>query len=144
MIIIGIDPGKTTGLAWGDTELMTTGGAEISFDDFGDWLNTSLARLKAEGKDVRVACERFTIAAGTIKKSQDAHWALEAIGVARYISRCYGVEFIMQHPSDVKGAVSDEKLKKAGWYIPGKGHANDALRHVSMAMIHFKIRPPWV
>jgi hypothetical protein len=143
MIIIAIDPGKTFGLAIYDISKKTMTGSECDFADFGDWLNVSLGNLHAANVAVLVACERFTIGAGTIKRSQDAHWALEGIGVARYVTACYGYEFVLQSVADAKRFATDEKLRKAKWYIPGKGHANDAIRHAAMALTKLQIPPPW-
>jgi hypothetical protein len=143
MIIIAIDPGKTCGLAIYDVTKKEMTGKEISFSDFGDWLNSSLANLKAADVPVLVACERFTIGAGTIKRAQDAHWALEGIGVARFITNCYRYQFLLQSPTDAKGFAKDQHLRKADWYIPGRGHANDAIRHAALALASLQIPPPW-
>lgn len=143
MIIIGIDPGKTCGLAIYDVHEKTMVGSEVDFFDFGNWLNASLHNLHAANVAVLVACERFTIGAGTIKRSQDAHWALEGIGVARYVSSCYGFEFKLQMAVDAKKYATDTHLRKCGWYVKGLGHANDAIRHATLAMASLQIPPPW-
>ena len=144
MLIISLDPGKVTGLAFYTVETEHMEGSEIGFDDFGDWLNVSLTNLKAQGTDVLVVIERFTIFASTAKKSQDAHWSLELIGVTRYLCHCHDVSLLMQLPGDAKHYANDEKLRRAGWYVKGKGHANDAIRHVALAMNSLRIPPPWV
>ena len=143
MIIIGIDPGRTFGLAIYDIPKKTMTGSEVGFDDFGNWLNSSLNNLKAADIAVLVACERFTIGAGTIKRSTDAHWALEGIGVARYVTSCYGYQFKLQMAPDAKKFATDAHLRKADWFIPGKGHANDAIRHAALALASLQIPPPW-
>jgi hypothetical protein len=143
MIIIAIDPGRTCGLAIYDIAEKTMIGSEVDFFDLGDWLNASLHNLKSANVAVLVACERFTIGAATIKRSADAHWALEGIGVARYVTTCYGFDFKLQSPSDAKGFATDGHLRKAEWYIPGKGHANDAIRHAVLALAGLQIAPPW-
>lgn len=140
MIFIGVDPGKTVGLAVYDTDdAESMMGTQILFDDLGDWLNVSLANLK--GRDVTVACERYTIR--SLKVAADAHWAIEIIGIVNYLCRCYSVPVIMQMPSDAKNFATDLKLRKAKWYMPGKNHANDAMRHIGLAMASLKITPPW-
>jgi hypothetical protein len=143
MIIIAIDPGRTCGLAIYDIAEKTMVGSEVDFFDFGNWLNASLNNLKNANVPVLVACERFTIGAATIKRSQDAHWALEGIGVARYVTTCYGFEFKLQAVADAKKYVTDAHLRKCGWFIRGKGHANDAIRHATLAMASLQIPPPW-
>jgi len=139
-IIIGIDPGKTVGLAVYDLVTEEMLGTQVVFDDFGDWLNISLANLK--GKNVHVAIERYTIR--SLKVAADAHWAIECIGVAKYLCKCYSVSLTLQSPNDAKGFADDIKLRKAKWYVPGRQHANDAIRHVALLMASLKIAPPWV
>lgn len=142
MIIIGVDPGKTVGVAVYDMNVEESEpiGTQIEFNDFGDWLNIMLANVK--DKEVLVAIERFTIR--TLKTANDAHWAIECIGVARYLCKCYGVNLIFQSPNDAKRYATDQKLRIAKWYVPGRDHANDAIRHVSLAMASLKIPPPWL
>jgi hypothetical protein len=143
MIIIGIDPGKTTGLAVYDLVTQEMMGTQVTFDDFGDWLNLSLSNLVAqrERSDILVVCEIFTLR--SLKFAADAHWAMECAGAARYLAHAYDITFKMQNANDAKNLVSNEKLRKAQWYIPGKDHANDAMRHVGLAMMGLKIVPPW-
>lgn len=145
MIVIGIDPGKAVGTALYSVDSNTLLGQEIPFDNFGDWLNQTLANLKAE-PDILIACERFTIGADTIRgKQADAHWAIEVIGVTRYLARCYTRVIEFQLVSPVKAFSPDTRLREIGWYITGKGHANDAVRHVVYVMSNIlKIYPPWV
>ena len=139
MIIIGVDPGKTTGVATYNLETEEMVAMQITFEDFGDWLNASLFNLKDQ--EVVVGCENFIIR--SIKFAQDAHWALENIGITRYLCHCYEKRFILQDPSNAKNFANDSKLRVAKWYLPGKGHANDAMRHVGLVMATLKIRPPW-
>lgn len=55
-------------------------------------------------------------------------WSLETIGLIRYFADKYQVPFIMSSPSQHKGLISDKVIKKAGLWVPGKGHAMDSVR----------------
>lgn len=41
---------------------------------------------------------------------------------------------VMQQPSSAKTAVTDKRLKDWGLWMPGKPHANDAMRHLVLAV----------
>jgi hypothetical protein len=142
VIFIAIDPGKTVGTAMYDTELNVLTGQEVEFEDMGDWLNVQLATLV--NQEVVVACERFTISSGTLRKTADAHWAIEGIGITKYLAHCYRRKLVLQLVGDAKGLSKDERLREVGWYIVGKGHATDAVRHVIYCMANeYKMYPPW-
>lgn len=130
MIVLGVDPGKKTGWAAYDLDrLELTGAAEAPQDEFVDkivpWLEASPAG------SVTIACERFVITGGTIKKSRgDENWSIEQIGILRQTARRYGHGFKLQNANDAKKFATNDRLRLIGWYVPGRGHANDALRHV--------------
>lgn len=41
---------------------------------------------------------------------------------------------VMQQPSSAKTSVTDKRLKDWGLWMPGKPHANDAMRHLVLAL----------
>jgi hypothetical protein len=144
MILLGVDPGKTVGLAVYNTITEEMMGSQIVFDDFGDWLNLSLGNVRKDpnlDQDIKVACERYAIR--SLKYAADAHWAIEIIGITRYLCKCYSVPLTLQHAGVAKQYANDIKLRKAKWYVPGRDHANDAIRHVALLMASQKIVPPW-
>lgn len=127
--VIAIDPGKTTGYAaWQEGHAEPWSGQESDCVAFGKrldlWLGSSHLRTT-------VVIERFIINVKTVGNSQ-APWSLELIGVARYLAAKYDAEFELQTPADAKSFMPDDRLKKLGWYMPGKVHANDALRHLGL------------
>lgn len=130
--VVAIDPGKTTGFAvWPD----------IKADQDPDTLNFGRrleAWLSAWNGPTVVVVERFIINVNTVGHSQ-APWSLELIGVARYLAFKHHCEFVLQSPSDAKKFMSNERLKKLGWYFPGKVHANDALRHLGLYVFTHKL-----
>lgn len=135
MRILAVDPGKTTGWAFLNTNaydyhkspaiviLPQVGEYEWYefLERYEDWLYS--------GKiDVTVS-ESFIISRETLKKTRQ-NYSLEAIGVMRYMSQRKGREFVLQAPSVAKSFATKEKLDKLGWWPKGQDHAQDASRHL--------------
>lgn len=120
--VLAIDPGLKTGVALYD--LLSE---EMTAFEVGDTLGGVLEELIERWRPAVVA-ERFTITAATIRNSA-APWSLEWIGVARYLAGKYGCTFTLQLPVNAKRFGTDARLKRLGWWLPGKGHAADAQRH---------------
>lgn len=137
--LFAVDPGKVTGWSWwkvGDAEPVT---GEDEFDPF-----CSLAEgwLETHGRDTLVIVESFIVTPQTAKKSQ-APWSLEVIGVLRWLASKYRAGFEMQKPSEAKSFVSNERLRKVGWWHRGgEGHARDALRHLLLAGVRHRVVDP--
>lgn len=128
--IFGVDPGKMTGFSRVDAGVWQ-GAWELPMDDFLAYAEGYMLERHREGVQAVVACEDFKITVQTAKKSQgDRQWSLEQIGVLRWMARKYGHTFELASPSDAKRFGPDEKLKAAGWWIPGRGHGNDATRQI--------------
>jgi hypothetical protein len=138
--VLAVDPGLTTGWAvyMGDPSIVNSGedaDPQLFVDRAAAWIASAPAGSA-------VACERFTITAETGKLTQ-APWSLEIIGAVRWLSRKYGLAFLEQAPGDAKGLCDNARLKKLGWWhVGGEGHANDALRHLVLALV--RIRDPWM
>lgn len=137
MIIIASDPGLTTGVAEYDSSsaapLNTFQlGVEEYFDYLANRVRDEAQRCLIDGVDldVRLVVESFIITVNTAKNTQ-AGWSLELIGVNKFIAHRFGLKPpTLQSPSVAKTFAPDGKLKHVGWYRPGKGHANDAARHL--------------
>lgn len=130
-VVVTVDPGKMTGLS-GVYRDGTFFSLETNFDQTCRHL-IELAN-KYRGAMILVA-ESFIIGPQTVKNTQ-APWSLELIGVARMVSRLYcGRDLHMQSPAEAKRFSSDQRLKNLGWYKSGKGHANDAARHLLLVMV---------
>ena len=135
-IIIAVDPGKATGVACfglksgSEPEMIMAG--EYQPHEFAAPLRSLLSECSAEGINVEIVCERFTINAQTVRNSQ-APYSLEQIGVLKQIMRDAGMkdsELKYQSPADAKRMFSNEAIKKLGyWHRGGAGHALDAIRH---------------
>lgn len=129
MKIIGIDPGLTTGFAMYDT---STGLFEAKEYERAV-LYRRLDRLvwlgsHNESSRPTIVIESFTINAKTAKKSQQPD-ALRVIGAVDYLRQTGGI-LIQFSPTTRKAFATDAKLKKLGWFSGGRGHADDAARHV--------------
>lgn len=129
MIIVGIDPGNVTGMAWWDLDKEDpTQWLEQPYDGFGNALRKWIdwGRLKEE--EITVGVEKYTMTPG-IKTAQP--YALMNMGIIEDQCRLYGVPFHYHLPSTTKRQVSNTLLRKLGWWTPTKdGHVNDALRVV--------------
>lgn len=130
MIVLSVDPGTMTGYAVLDTteEVPTADQAEFKVfqhrvaEQFGDRI------------DVQLVIERFVLNAGSIRKSREGmHDAIQTIGVLEFLARENGWPTpVYQLPADVMRMVDNAALRNLGWYARGKGHANDALRHLAV------------
>lgn len=141
MRILTIDPGHTTGIAFKD---FATSEAPVTYMPIGliAAYGHFFSLIANEGPDL-IVCEKFTITAGTAKKSRGgSNEAIELIGVARYAAWNHGVNFEEQMPSDAKNFCSDVKLRRLSWYVPGPDHARDALRHLVLAGVRHGVLDP--
>lgn len=125
--ILAYDPGKTTGWAQFTDEPFTFKSGEVSFQEIGEQLDRLGGADLPIGKTA-VVVENFTVTRATSMNHQ-APWSLEVIGLLRYFALRNDLPFILQRPSNVKGLITDEVLRKAGVWDKGHPHARDALRH---------------
>jgi hypothetical protein len=133
MLILAVDPGKTTGWAFKNTSEFQVKYAESMGIQFGEfkWFEF-LDRYQAwmmEGHIDVTVCESFIITRETLKKTRQ-NWSLEAIGVMRFLSAQRGKEFVLQSPGEAKKFATNDKLKKIDWWPTGQDHAQDAARHL--------------
>lgn len=132
---IGIDPGETNGLAvWDGT---------IRFDLSGQLTRKELSEFMSfYCSDIRhVQIEKFTITGHTTKTKVN-YAPLYTIGEAMYFAHCCEYPIELSTPAQVKTRFSDSALKKAGWYIPGKGHCMDAMRHLALSLTKHRLVDP--
>lgn len=138
MIIVGVDPGKVTGLAvWWNPAFYTF------IDDFQP-LQTAevtdhaaviavLRRLLMTDVPLLIACERFVNQpGGKLSAQPEAPWV---IGAIRSFADEVNVKLVFHAPGPAKKIAPDSLLRRLGWYTPGgDGHANDAARHIVMGL----------
>lgn len=141
MRVMAVDPGKVSGYAiWLPGEAQSFWSGEMSHLDFLDWAMPRILEKRFDS----VACESFVITMATLQKSRGENWSLESIGALRWACHRSGTEFALQTPADAKKFSTDSKLKTVDFYTPGKGHANDAARHLLLLMVRKKMFDPVV
>ncbi len=129
--ILALDPGLTTGIALYDREENRFHSEQQNFDGTCAVL---LQQASHKGEDLVIVSEAFIITPATPKNTQ-APWSLELIGVARMVSRTWCKrDLAKQDAASAKRFSSDARLKHMGWHKPGKGHANDAARHLLLLL----------
>ena len=142
MIVMAVDPGKTTGFAlldWREgypvPEVQYS--AELDFKEYAIKVKECLPHSQ-NTSNFYVACESFIINAQTVRNSQ-APYSLEAIGVLKYLCWESGYDpsqIAFQAPVNAKNMFPNPKLKALGtWHRGGDGHANDAIRHGLLRMV---------
>lgn len=87
--------------------------------------------------------ERFTISERTIKASR-VDDPLDVIGYLKYAAWRCGFPYAMTKPDAVMRTYTDAALKRAGMFTRGKGHANDATRHLAYALVKDRVLDPKV
>lgn len=147
-VILGVDPGKMTGLALYEVASNRLVAWESTNDDALDWCRQRLESTPSDVQRILVACELFVVTVETAKKATgDEMWSIEAAGVLRHLCRWTGHTYDgTQTASAAKRFASNRDLRSVGWYVTGgKGHHNDAIRHVVLARARtLRQAPPWV
>jgi hypothetical protein len=126
-LIIGVDPGDTTGLARWDGEMFFRAQVNVC----SEHILTYVRHIIKPGD--LVVCERFVIGTGTARKHRAVR-ATEVIGALREYTLEHNARFVLQSAADAKRFASNKLLRRIGWYTPGLTHANDAARHVLLAV----------
>lgn len=141
-VIVGIDPGFTTGVF---VRFSDGGGSEnqLARDDIGWYFNTTLRGLAVlyGPESVHVAIERYIITARTAKLSQQPD-ALEVTGAIGVLAAVHGITDVRQYLKANLKFASDDMLRTMGWYNPKMRHANDAARQAS-ALLKEVDYPRW-
>lgn len=134
MIVLGCDPGKMVGACvWSEGKMLHQG--ECDHLEFMGWADQVIPMYAAW--DLRVVCEQFDVGPETLTKRADVHWATDVIGALWWACVKAEVPFV-RSPRIAKKFGDDLKLKQAGWFLPGKGHANDAARHCLTYLVNQK------
>lgn len=134
--VLAYDPGVTTGVAIFDgTCVERPHAGEWGVDQFVDWCFMTITERKW---DVVIG-ERFFITEATLRTGREGQVSIELNGVVRQLCRRANVPFHEQSSSAAMSFMTDDKLRALGWYRPGFGHANDALRHLGLFAVEHKI-----
>lgn len=149
-ILIGVDPGKTTGLflysntprfGFLDRQFMRD---EVAADDMPKRISDLIVKSTdyVGYSQVHVAVERFIITGRTAKLSQQTD-ALEVTGMVRAFARLHTSNPIRQYMKANLKFANDGALKCAGWYSSKLGHSTDAARQ-TYALLKDVDYPEWL
>jgi hypothetical protein len=118
--MMSIDPGKTSGFAF-----YTPYPLEWKCQQQKYTLDAFLQVINDFCPDV-IVCESF------VHTHRDAvdYTPVKFIGLVEWYVERRDILLVLQTPGYGKGYFTNEKLKKLGLYVPGKGHAMDAYRHL--------------
>jgi len=130
-VVIWLDPGKTTGIAFYDTVDGYFTSSQYDFAATGEYLDGMMTTWN----DLAIGWEQYIIAPG---HSGTAAFSLEVIGMTRWLAHHHDVLVLPAVPSAARKLGSDDKLKKLGWYTPGTRHANDAAAHMLAWLLRTK------
>lgn len=133
--LVAIDPGLMTGVAVWTPETPKPIGFELPIENFYEWVRDTLV---SGFEKYDVVCEAFVISQRTVKGTAQPY-SLELIGLLKWVCWLRGHTFSLQQASSAKRFADDARLKAIAWYIPGRGHANDALRHMFLHCVKEKI-----
>lgn len=135
-VVLAIDPGKTCGLA------------EFSFDYRKTWVGYQFRRYDVidhiekimdwTWKDVikgriLVVTEKYIITPKTSQLSQQPD-ALKINGALEWLCYKYGHVYEEQPQGTAKKMAKDWRLRELNFFVPGRDHANDAARHLILAL----------
>lgn len=143
--IVGVDPGKTTGLFFClvyrlvDEEVTQHGvlldRSQVAADQAHVHVDGILEVFRdcdLEPRRLHVAVEKYIITKRTARLTQQ-HDALEVTGAVKAVADKHDAHVWQFTPSRTKKFASDETLDRVGWFprkMRGQRHARDAARQV--------------
>lgn len=130
-MILSVDPGGTTGVALWNTHVLedpTFYEVPGGLLGFVDWMeeNTDQHELSL------IICESFIPRPGARSMQYDALWIGGYLQAGAHLRR---ISFKFQSPATAKSFSTNDKLKAAGFYPVGLGHAQDAARHLLVHVV---------
>lgn len=137
--ILGIDPGKATGIALWIPSIFPYDiydSAELALAEIRPWV----AQRMASAPHIRlcmIACEHFAQARGGRPLSNQPD-ALRVTELARQLADEYCCSFTTNSASASKKLANNERMRKIGWYRYTKnGHDTDGRRQVLSTVARF-------
>jgi hypothetical protein len=132
LVIIGVDPGKATGLALyynGHLIAKNSLPANDSPTEISRWIINAKTKFQGNAQII-IAVERYQTGGSTVKKTRQAD-PVELLGACRMIARGDpAVSVVTSNASDAKKVGNPTTLKRIGWWTPGHDHINDAASQV--------------
>ena len=157
--VIGVDPGKMTGM-FVFTHMLHDGGGyvpprtdiliepyQVPAEEVGTWLWELIDYLEGYDQgpypgDIHIAVEKYIITQRTAKLSQQ-HDALEVTGAVKAVAaQSFSKPVVKQYLKANLKFASDDMLRTMGWFSPKMRHANDAARQAS-ALLKEVDYPRW-
>ena len=134
-MIVGMDPGKITGIAvWIDGALDEQRTGEYTPDEVYAFLTAECGNIE------HLQCEWFTISERTVRTEVDYH-ALHLIGAALYHAWLCATPVTFSNPGEAKGQFPDAALRQAQmWHR--SDHVRDATRHLCRYLVGARIVSP--
>jgi hypothetical protein len=130
-VVLGVDPGKTVGLAVYRAGQFHS--HQMAAIDAVAWMSGWLSGN--EERPIVVGIERFTRGSATGHHLSAQDDAERVIALVSDMCAAMDVSVSLQSAADAKKTVPDRQLKAAGWYVTGRGHANDAARHMGLLLM---------
>lgn len=153
-VVIGIDPGKTTGMfiysphgrigpGWTGLKPFYAW-SQFGAEDAALTLNGEIVDLttRYSPSGVHIAVERFIINSRTAKSSQQTD-ALEITGMVKGFARLHTPNPVRQYMKANLKFANDAALRRAGWHSSKLGHATDAARQ-AYALLKDIDYPEWL
>lgn len=137
MLVIGVDPGGTTGVfvavlndgpTPGGFTLVHAQHVELRAEQFGSFLEAQFETYRAvllSGLAL-VGYERFITPTNRAKSAQPD--AIEQSGVLKFLCTKWAVPSLSVVKANAMRIASNEVLREVGWWGRGYTHANDAAR----------------
>lgn len=154
LVVVGIDPGKTTGM-FIYAPFGRMGGFHHELKPFYAWqqfgaedaalaLHSEIVDLATRygHSGVHIAIERFIINSRTAKSSQQVD-ALEITGMVKGFAKLHTPNPVRQYMKANLRFANDVALRRAGWYSAQMGHATDAARQ-AYALLKDVDYPEWL
>ena len=154
LVVVGIDPGKTTGMfiysphgrigpSWSGLKPFYAW-SQFDADDAALALNSEITDLveRYGPSGVHIAVERFIINSRTAKSSQQTD-ALEITGMVKGFARLRTPNPVRQYMKANLKFANDASLRRAGWYSARMPHATDAARQ-AYALLKDVDYPSWL
>jgi hypothetical protein len=137
-VIMWVDPGKMTGLAW------LLGGVEFHADEYG--FDAAADRIehtcRRYGPTLAIGWERYTILASM--PQTDAAHAIEMIGVTRRYARRGHCHILPEAAQHTPGPFDRKVLETLGWWVKGRDDAQSAAAHMLRYLMRSGTLPPRV
>lgn len=135
-VIVWLDPGLVTGLAWWDPEKKVFSSWQYEFEDLAERLRV-LAGMY--GDTLLVGYEDYLVVGGP--RSGTPEHSLKVIGMVKELAAEGLFTLAPPVPSSSRKLGNVVWLRRLSWYKPGKKHANDAAMHLLAYLLKQKPIP---